>query len=223
MQRRHLGFTLIELLMVISIIAVLATLLFGGLGIVRERSRATQAKQTIDQLYAGIEAYRSEDSGKRYPTAASDDLIVRAPPGAAPTVFDLLDERRLIVLSRDQMSDGKLMDPWHHPFRYSLSRPQPAVGGNRLKGIDEAGTGLERMAAAWNWNPDPDGDGKPGDASASDPQQLKEGRPRRYGVHWDDTTKKQMTGPLPYPYVWSLGKAGADSDATHWIYAAEAP
>ena len=62
-MRRH-GFTLIELLVVITIIAVLAGLIFSGLGAAREKSAATQCASNLRQIVTANLAYASEHGGQ---------------------------------------------------------------------------------------------------------------------------------------------------------------
>lgn len=51
----------------------------------------------------------------------------------------------------------------------------------------------------WNW-----------DAAA--------GRVARWGDRRDPTTGATVAGALPFPYLWSLGRAGNASDATEWLF-----
>jgi prepilin-type N-terminal cleavage/methylation domain-containing protein len=60
-----MGFTLLELLVVVAIIAVLATLILGGLGAARRRTKVALAKNNIAPLKAALQMYET-DTGK-YP------------------------------------------------------------------------------------------------------------------------------------------------------------
>jgi len=65
------GFTLIELLVVISIIGILATLIFANFAGVRERARDAARKSDINQIQKGLEIYKSSQTPIQYPAALS--------------------------------------------------------------------------------------------------------------------------------------------------------
>jgi len=69
MNKNKRGFTLVELLVVISIIAILATLLMANFIGVRQRGRDGQRKSNLFQVQSALELYRS-DAGN-YPDTAS--------------------------------------------------------------------------------------------------------------------------------------------------------
>src|SRR4051812_47854112 len=60
-----LGFTLLELLVVVAIIAILATLILGGLASARRRTQIAVARNNIAALKAALQMYET-DMG-RYP------------------------------------------------------------------------------------------------------------------------------------------------------------
>ncbi|MFM2089760.1 MAG: hypothetical protein RLZZ127_249 [Planctomycetota bacterium] len=59
---RNQGFTLIEILVVVSVIAVLAALLFPALGLLRRSSHAVATQHVMDNLATAINSYLSEDA-----------------------------------------------------------------------------------------------------------------------------------------------------------------
>lgn len=69
-QADYRGFTLIELLVVISIIAVLAGLLFPAMGAVRNMARKTSAKNDVTQIVNAVKMYYTEYG--RYPLVTAD-------------------------------------------------------------------------------------------------------------------------------------------------------
>lgn len=64
-DKKATGFTLIELLIVISIIAVLAAMLFTNFSGARERTRDLQRKSDLDQLKKALRLYYNDY--QRYP------------------------------------------------------------------------------------------------------------------------------------------------------------
>ena len=54
------AFTLVEMLTVLAVVAVLMTLLFTGIGAVREATRRAQAKNDLLRLVGAIQAYLTE-------------------------------------------------------------------------------------------------------------------------------------------------------------------
>jgi prepilin-type N-terminal cleavage/methylation domain-containing protein len=65
--RRSSGFTLLELLVVVAIIAILATLILGGLASARRRAQIAVCRNNINAIKAALSAYET-DVGY-YPTA----------------------------------------------------------------------------------------------------------------------------------------------------------
>ena len=55
------GFTLIEVLIVISIIAILASLVIGGLGIAQRRARETHTRSEVTMMLDALENYRLDE------------------------------------------------------------------------------------------------------------------------------------------------------------------
>ncbi len=60
------GFTLIELMVVISIMAILAALLFAAFAHVREKGRSATCQSNLHQIYLGMQQYVQDNEG-RYP------------------------------------------------------------------------------------------------------------------------------------------------------------
>ena len=70
--RRKAGFTLFELLVVISIIAVLASLLLPAVVLVRDSAKTTRCAANLRQAYLAGEAYRQDWDGIICPTKGWD-------------------------------------------------------------------------------------------------------------------------------------------------------
>ena len=59
------GFTLVEVLIVISIIAILASISFAGVRIVQEKTRVAQSRTEVSQFTQAIDRYQTDE--KIYP------------------------------------------------------------------------------------------------------------------------------------------------------------
>src|SRR4051812_14239645 len=71
-----LGFTLLELLVVVAIIAILATLILGGLASARRRTQIAVARNNIAAIKAALQMYET-DVG-RYPCRANHATLTGA-------------------------------------------------------------------------------------------------------------------------------------------------
>ena len=182
------AFTLMELLVTIAIIAVLAAMLLPAVGLVRERSRRTEAQMVVNQLSIACETYMNEDHRHMYPlqpqlypaalVTVPHPIAQRAQGVAASGVLELLLESDVVNLGNRALdSEGCMLDPWLRRYRYQLLRPTPASPVNALQD--------------WNWD-------------------AERTRPKRWNERADT--------PAPFPYIWSLGKDGRDDAAKTWVY-----
>lgn len=71
MRTPYRGFSLIELLIVITIIALLATIVLATLNSARERARDTSRVNDINQVVTALELYRADNGGTYPPSPAS--------------------------------------------------------------------------------------------------------------------------------------------------------
>lgn len=74
-KSRSAGFTLIELLVVISIIALLAAILFPVFARVREKARQTSCASNLKQIALGFQQYQQDYDG-RFPHAWDSDAAL---------------------------------------------------------------------------------------------------------------------------------------------------
>jgi prepilin-type N-terminal cleavage/methylation domain-containing protein len=214
------GFTLIELMISILVITILIGLLFSALMTAKAKGRLTQARQSVSQLRSSIELYATEDPQKRYPYPGpfadnsnpygpNANTYIRYQEPTDPTrawaisyhdessgvvlagVLSLLEAKRLPLPMLDLDAtdqDKRLLDPWGHPYHYRLSLPNSV----RTALTCSHGSTDDLTMSDWNWDED------------NHRESLRNGR---------DATKAR-----PYPYVYSWGPLGSESDSCTWIY-----
>lgn len=217
------AFTLIELMVVVGIIVVLAGLLIPAITVVRENARKTEAHQIVAQLTLAIEGYANEDSRtKRYPYPGpfADNSNPYGPSA--------------ITYHRYQ-------EPADPDLAFSLAFKDQR-GGSEIPGtlqiIEDSGVPLPTLRI----------DTSDGDRRILDPWQRpyryrfslsgtvrlgfvcthQAADPRLYDWNWnaDEGREAKRNGQDPalarvYPYVYSWGRNGSDSDPCTWIYRAD--
>ena len=184
------GMSMIEIMIVMSIIVILVGILVPVLVMARTATNKTFARETVMELRTAFDLYRAEDPQKRYPEIRPGDLGIDA------DLIDLLETRAMWARGKRELDPTTrlLVDPWNEPYRYDLTHPltyaTPPLNPDDLHG--------------WNWDPD-----------ATPP------RPRRWGenVVLDPAAGTIGSGPLPFPYLWSIGRKGSMDDASTWIFA----
>ena len=149
------GFTMIESLIVAGAIVTLIAILLPAVSMVRAAVAKRNATQVVLQVQQAISSYRSEDARHRFPPSNADgSLSFRGIPGPGPGPLGRLETVGVYSdgsQRRDQ--DSRMLDPWKHPYRYSLSRPAPARPAAALADWNwDAAAGRER---AWGSRPDP--------------------------------------------------------------------
>ncbi len=103
-RKRERGITLIELVVVMTIIALFATLVGGRLFRNVDKARVTQAKTQIAELESMLDLYRL-DTG-RYPTTEEGLQALRLKP---PNVE---------AWDGPYLKKDVPMDPWNHAYVY---------------------------------------------------------------------------------------------------------
>src|SRR3989442_9335150 len=68
------GFTLLELLVVIAVIAILAALLFPGLGRAKAKAQRTACMNNLRQINLGVRMY-ADDSSDAFPAATTPNRL----------------------------------------------------------------------------------------------------------------------------------------------------
>lgn len=138
------SFSLVELMVVIAVIAILAGLVLGGAGAVRQRAARSQAKSEIGAIEAGLTRYQMEVG--TYPTAIqnlSGNSYVAAPSTAAGQVlftnlwgaatFSAGTGRRQYLNVKPSMVNTSgvnyFIDPWGNAYGYYWNGANALFGG----------------------------------------------------------------------------------------------
>lgn len=200
------GFTLIELITVIAISMVLLGLLLGALGLVRGSAERRKTLQTLGLLRQAMQLYQTEQ--RSYPemddTAPDQRALFRTDtPGLQLGVMAVFDRAGYFAAtSGDFDAQQRLIDPWGQPYRYVLWRRHPGTANAMLEqGLTAPGMDAGTRFPTWNWD-------------------RERTRERRYGRFWNAFTSPagEVTGALPYPYLYSWGRHGTATDATDWLF-----
>lgn len=147
--RNAKSFTLIELMTVVAIIAILAGLVLGGAGAVRQRASRGQAKAEIAAIEAGLVRYQMDFGG--YPVPSNNIQVEGNVYGAKPTdyasagrtLFASLwgsstysnttpgQKQYLNVKPSMVNSDGqnRFVDPWGNTYGYYWTGSNSVFGG----------------------------------------------------------------------------------------------
>lgn len=129
-RRNPAAFTLIELMTVITIIVILASVVVGGMGFVRERQAKEKARVQIGLISKALEDYK-HDNGTYPPTSdgdgtANSDEIFKALffDGSSDTTKKIYIPELDPVNNKQGWTSGvasattKITDPWDNEYRY---------------------------------------------------------------------------------------------------------
>jgi prepilin-type N-terminal cleavage/methylation domain-containing protein len=166
------SFTLIELMAVVAIIAILAGLILGGAGAVRQRAARGQAKAEVSAIEAGLARYQM-DFGT-YPTAINiatggnqyGQYSTSTYPAAGQVLFTNLwgaanyatttggGKQYLNVKPSMVNTSGVnyFMDPWGYAYGYYWSATNSLNGGavpDLWSTGGQAGTGSQTNRNKW--------------------------------------------------------------------------
>lgn len=138
------GFTLIELLIVISIIAILASLVLSAAGYVQKKGARSRAEAEIAALEAALESYKADNGD--YPSNANSvsslALLTNLMPSSGKVYFEFK--------SKETNSSGAL-DPFGNPYRYIYTNGSPNNGTNNYDLWSTAGGSANSNTWIKNW------------------------------------------------------------------------
>lgn len=138
------GFTLVEMLVVISIIALLAGLLFPAVGSAIRTAKRTRARNEVQGLVAAFQAYYTEFG--YWPTNTTESLQV--------TTNTFQNARGVIfydfALKDVDMLSGFYQDPWKHSYWFRVDHDYNRSIPNPFTGDGNIGAGV----VVWSMGPD---------------------------------------------------------------------
>lgn len=164
-------FTLIELLAVVAIIGILAGLILGGAGAVRQKAARSQAKAEISALEAALARYQIDagvypvstninPAGNVYPaslsgyTNASQCLFTNL-WGATNYAATTPGSKQYLSVKPSMVNTSGVnyfMDPWGYPYGYYWSGTNSLFGGavpDVWSTGGQSGTGTKTNRAKW--------------------------------------------------------------------------
>jgi prepilin-type N-terminal cleavage/methylation domain-containing protein len=165
------SFTLIELMAVVAIIAILAGLVLGGAGAVRQRAARGQAKAEIAAIEAGLARYQMDfgsypissgitPSGANYPGIPSGYInagqVLFTNLWGAPNYTDTTAGRKQYLNVKPSMVNTSgvnyFIDPWGYAYGYYWDGVKSLNGGavpDVWSTGGQNGTGTQTNRAKW--------------------------------------------------------------------------
>ena len=116
-------FTLIEILTVAAIIAILAGISVGVIGLVNNKNAEARTQATIKALELALGQYKA-DNGNIYPTTLASPICLKATAGIPDnlngTLLKYLDQKLLNSASKVDGADRYFIDGWGRPLIYRM-------------------------------------------------------------------------------------------------------
>ncbi|HWL53833.1 MAG TPA: type II secretion system protein [Chthoniobacteraceae bacterium] len=140
--RRSRGFTLVELLLAIGVLALLAVLVSGMMGRLRERGRTTQCASNLRQLGVYVLTYAQENNGLLPPVLGWPDEKNRR-----PSWYNALDAAGILPVYGQLGWSGKEVSIARcpaRPFKAAHSKIK-SVDGHYHYGMNNAPGGMDTM------------------------------------------------------------------------------
>lgn len=118
-------FTLIEILTVAAIIAVLAGISVGVIGLISNKNAEAKTQATIKALELAIGQYKADNGNIYiYPTVLSTPVCFKIPKGIPNnlngTLLKYLDQKLLNSATKEDGSDLYFVDGWGRPLIYRM-------------------------------------------------------------------------------------------------------
>lgn len=138
----HRGFTLIELLIVITIIAILASLVLSAAGYAQKKGARSRAEAEIAAVGAALENYKADNGD--YPQGSGSSLLITSlMPSSGKVYFEFK--------SKSVDSSGWL-DPFGGTYEYIYTNGfSPNNGTNNYDLWSRAGGGNSTNTWVKNW------------------------------------------------------------------------
>jgi len=164
------SFTLVELMVVVAVIGILAGLVLGGAGAVRQRAARGQAKAEVSAIEAGLARYQIDfgsypsstgisPSGANYPASPSGystagQVLFTNLWGAATYATPSGGKQYLSVKPSMVNTSGVnyFIDPWGYAYGYYWSGSSSLYGGavpDIWSTGGQSGTGTQTNRAKW--------------------------------------------------------------------------
>ena len=165
------SFTLIELMAVVAVIAILAGLVLGGAGAVRQRAARGEAKAEIAAIEAGLARYQMDfgsyptstnitPSGTNYPASPSGynsagQALFTNLWGAATYGATTTTRKQYLNVKPSMVNTSGVnyfIDPWGYAYGYYWSGADSLYGGavpDVWSTGGQAGTGTQTNRAKW--------------------------------------------------------------------------
>jgi prepilin-type N-terminal cleavage/methylation domain-containing protein len=176
--RQASAFTLIELLVVMTIITILAGLLFPAFRGVQDQAKRTQAKNDLTQIVTAVNAFYTEYG--KYPLATADTIYGPAAGGSNADLFytlrgvasganasNVINTRQIVFISPPDVkntaspragigTDGQYYDPWGTAYNIEIdgnydnqiANPYPDTDGSA------GATPLRQGVIGWSYGSD---------------------------------------------------------------------
>jgi type II secretion system protein G len=145
--RRPHGFTLIELLIVITIIAVLASLILAASSSVQKKGARSRAEAEIAAVAAALESYKADNGD--YPTNSSSNNCLNLvtnlmpPAGSGGKVY--------FEFKAKATNSSGWIDPFGYNYGYIYTNGAPKNGPNNYDLWSTAGTPANSNSWIKNW------------------------------------------------------------------------
>lgn len=144
------GFTLIELLVVVGMIAVILGAITTSVSSAQTRARINKAKTEVKVISQAILSYERISNQQELPTmdkaeAGKDTLgFILGEGGNAGAKGEQADKVSVLLMAALR-SDGRMLDPWGHPYLVTIRKTSDHVKIGTATGSLQSGYDLPNM------------------------------------------------------------------------------